>query len=473
MSAVAADVTQGQAFKFTAAQTMAQVVLSAEAMHCMLFGGSRSGKTFLHVRNIVMRALKAPGSRHLIARFRFNHLKASIILDTFPKVMRSCFPQIPQVHAAGKGGWYLSKTDWFVTLPGGAEIWFAGLDDKERTEKVLGLEFVTILLNECSQISWAAVQIIMTRLAQSVLQYIAGKLPTRMRLRVYYDCNPPNKAHWTFRLFKQKVNPETREPLTDPDNYVALQMNPRDNAENLSPEYFTILAGMGARMRRRFEQGEFAEATPGALFDEALIDRWRVMDGSTPQLLRIVVAVDPSGSGDEDNADNDEIGIAVAALGVDGNGYILEDLTIKAGPATWGSVAVQAYARWKADALVGEINFGGAMVKQTVQVAAAKEGVRVNFKQVTASRGKIARAEPFSALYESGKVRHVGLLPKLEDELCAMSTTGYTGEGSPNRADAGIWALAELFPAIVAPPKKDRPQRDRGEAGGRGTWMSR
>lgn len=449
-------------FKLTDKQFEAQVVLSADAMHAMLFGGSRSGKTFLHVRNVVMRALKAPGSRHLIARFRFNHLKASIILDTFPKVMRVCFPQVK---------WTLDKTDWYVKLPGGAEIWFAGLDDKERTEKVLGLEFATILLNECSQISWSAVQIILTRLAQRVMQVIAGKPPTPLRLRVYYDCNPPSKAHWTFRLFKQKVNPETKEPLPNPDNYVALQMNPRDNAENLSVEYFTILAGLGTRQRRRFELGEFAEATPGALFDEALMDRWRVMDGSVPQLVRVVVAIDPSGSGDEDNADNDEIGIAVAGLGVDGNGYVLEDLTIKAGPATWGGVGVQAYARHKADALVAEINFGGAMVKQTVQTAAAVEGIRVNYKQVTASRGKTVRAEPFSALYETGKVRHVGILAKVEDELCAMSTNGYTGQGSPNRADAVIWALAELFPAIVAPPKAERKPRERSSGGGPGRWM--
>lgn len=452
----------GAPFQLTPKQFEAQVILTADAMHCMLFGGSRSGKTFLHVRNIVMRALKAPGSRHLIARFRFNHVKASVVLDTFPKVMALCFPQVRYT---------LDKTDWYAKLPGGSEIWFAGLDDKERTEKVLGLEFATVMLNECSQISWSSAQLILTRLAQQVMQTIAGRPPTPLRLRVYYDCNPPSKAHWTFRLFKQKVNPETREPVRDPDNYVALQMNPRDNAQNLSAEYFQILAGMGARMRRRFEDGEFAEATPGALFDEALIDRWRVQDGRVPQFVRVVVAVDPSGSGDEDNADNDEIGIAVAALGTDGVGYVLEDLTIKAGPATWGNVAVQAYSRHKADAVIGEINFGGAMVRQTIQVAAQHEGMRVNFKQVTASRGKIARAEPFSALYESGKVRHVGLLGKAEDELCAMSTTGYTGQGSPNRADAIIWALAELFPAIVAPPRREKPTRERTESRGAGAWM--
>jgi phage terminase large subunit-like protein len=192
------------------------------------------------------------------------------------------------------------------------------------------------------------------------------------------------------------------------------------------------------------------------------------MDGNLPQFVRVVIGVDPSGSGDEDNADNDEIGIAVAGLGTDGNAYVLEDCSIKAGPATWGRVATDAYDRHAADVIVGEVNFGGEMVRTTIMTARP----RTPFKKVTASRGKHLRAEPFSALYEQGKVRHVGLLSKLEDELCALSTIGYTGQGSPNRADALVWALAELFPAIVAPAKEKRagPPPPR-VATGPSSWM--
>jgi phage terminase large subunit-like protein len=438
--------------KFTTKQSEAQSFFAMLAMYIMLFGGSRSGKTFLIVRNIVMRALKAPMSRHLIARF--NHVKASIIMDTFPKVMALCFPRVK---------YEISKSDWVAYIYNGpnnskgSEIWFCGLDDKERTEKILGLEFATIFLNECSQISWQSCQMILTRLAQLTMQIINGKEAGPLKLRAYFDCNPPSKAHWTFLLFKQKVNPETREKVVDPENYVLFQMNPKDNADNLSPEYFKTLAGLSARMRRRFEHGEFAEATPNALFDEATIDKWRVDPSQVPQLIRIVIGIDPSGSGDENNADNDEIGEVIVGLGIDGIAYIIEDVSLKAGPATWGRVAVHAYDRHKADAIVGEINYGGAMVRATIQTAASAERMRVNFKEVTATRGKTVRAEPFSALYEQGKVRHVGLQPKLEDELCAMSTTGYTGQGSPNRADAAIWALTEIFPAVAAMPKKERP----------------
>ena len=102
-------------FSFTAKQLMAQAVLAGKATHNMLYGGSRSGKTFLHIRNMITRALKAPGSHHCILRFRFNHLKASIIFGTFPKVMKLCFANVEYV---------LNKTDWFVTFPNEAEIWF-------------------------------------------------------------------------------------------------------------------------------------------------------------------------------------------------------------------------------------------------------------------------------------------------------------------------------------------------------------
>src|SRR5207244_1619795 len=121
----------------------AQSICAGDARHILFEGGSRSGKTFLLVRNIVMRALKAPKSRHLIVRFRFNQVKTSIVLDTFPAVMAQCFQGVP---------YELSKTDYYVTLGAGSEIWFGGLDDKERTEKILGTQYVTVFLNECSQI---------------------------------------------------------------------------------------------------------------------------------------------------------------------------------------------------------------------------------------------------------------------------------------------------------------------------------
>lgn len=430
--------------RLTAKQLEAQSVMSSDATHVMLFGGSRSGKTFLMVRNIVMRALKAKKSRHAMFRYRFNAIKSSVVQDTFPKVMELAFPGVD---------YNLNKTDNFATLPNGSELWFAGLDEKERAEKVLGMEFVTIGLNECSQIPKTSRDLVLTRLAQQVVQQLPGN--PILKPRMYYDENPPSKGHWSYKMFIQKLDPDTKEPLSHPADFAWFKINPSDNAENISDGYLDTLKGMSARFRQRFLEGEFADDNPNALFTDTIIETWRVMDGVVPQMVRVVVAVDPSGSGDEDNADNDAIGIIVAGLGIDGNAYLLEDCTIKAGPATWGRIATDAYDRHKADCIVGEVNYGGAMVRATIQTARA----RTPFKQVTASRGKAVRAEPFSALYEQGKVRHVGLFPALEDELCSFSTFGYTGEGSPNRADAAVWALSELFPGIVAGPRVERPPR--------------
>lgn len=420
----------------TQRQEEAQAIIAGPATHCMGFGGSRSGKTFLYIRNIIMRALKAPESRHAVFRFRLNHLIASVYLDTLPKVMRLCYPGVNiDPHTQEK----------YITVGDNSEIWFCGLDDKERTEKILGMEFVTLFFNECSQIPYQSVLMGLTRLSQKVPQVIKNRPETLLRLRAYYDCNPPPKNHWTYRLFIEKRDPETKKPLTTPDDYASFQMNPKDNIENLSPEYIKQLEALPARMRVRFLEGRFAETNPMALFPDEWIDKWRVEDGIVPPFVRVVVGVDPSGSGDIDNADNDAIGIVIGALGIDGNAYLLEDCTVKAGPATWGRVSTNAFDRHEADCIVGETNYGGAMVAQTIQVARP----RTPFKAVTASRGKAVRAEPFSALYEQGKVRHVGRFVDLEEELGGFGTNGYTGSASPNRADAWIWVLAELFPALV------------------------
>ncbi len=421
-------------YTLTDKQIEAAGLLGGPAQHILLVGGSRSGKTFMLVLAVITRAIRAPGSRHAILRFRFGHVKNSIVHDTLPAVMSKCFPGLKLD---------LNKTDWFVRLPNGSEIWFGGLDDKERTEKILGTEFATIYLNECSQISFSARNTAVTRLAQLVYDVDGNVLPMRM----YYDANPPDKAHWLYRLFVTKVDPDSKQLLSNPDNFAWMRLNPVDNQQNLSSAYIQTLKDLPARMRMRFLDGEFRDSTPNQLFSEESIEKWRVIDRELPDMVKIIVAVDPSGADDMDNIDNDEIGIVVCGLGIDGNGYVLEDLTCKAGPATWGKVATDAYDRWQADRIVAEINYGGAMVASVIKTARPN----TPFQAVTASRGKVVRAEPISSLVESGRVRFAGYFRDMEDELIGFTTHGYVGENSPNRADAMVWGMTYLFPSLTKP----------------------
>jgi phage terminase large subunit-like protein len=171
-----------------------------------------------------------------------------------------------------------------------------------------------------------------------------------------------------------------------------------------------------------------------------MLDAARLAHGTAPpQMARVVVGVDPSGTrGGDDRA---SVGIVAAGKGIDGLGYVLADFTCALSPAGWGRRIAEAVSLHRADCVVAESNFGGAMVESVL--SAANVGARV--KMVTASRGKVVRAEPIAALYEQNRVRHTGAFAALEDQLTSLTTDGYVGEGSPDRADAMIWALTELM----------------------------
>ena len=213
-----------------------------------------------------------------------------------------------------------------------------------------------------------------------------------------------------------------------------------DNEQNLP-------AGTLARFRDRYEgtrlgrqelYAELLEDIEGALWNAGEIDKQR--KAAKPELKRIVVAVDPSGT--KGGGAGDDIGIVVVGKGVDGRYYVLADASCNLSPDGWARQVAQAYEAWNADRVVAERNFGGAMVESVLRTAAGARELPI--RMVTASRGKIARAEPIAALYEQEKVSHVGEFKELEDQLCAMTPGGYVGEGSPDRADALVWALTEL-----------------------------
>lgn len=425
-------------------------LLTSDATHCALGGGSRSGKTFWLIRAIILRALLAPGSRHVIFRYRANAIQASVVEDTFPKVMKLCFDE----------GFYNVK-NWtkspnlFYEFANESQIWFAGLDDKDRVEKILGQEFVTEYFNECSQIPWASVVLAKSRLAQKVSVPAGKGSPAReMALKCYYDLNPPSKRHWTYTYLVEKKDPVNKQPVVNQASIGFQQMNPDGNVENLSVEYLDFLDTLPEAARKRFKLGQFAEDSDGALWTAELLDQNRrlaTVANPLPQFVRVVIAVDPSGCSGPEDTRSDEVGITVNALGSDGHGYLLEDLSGKYGPTGWAKVVCDAYDRHKADRVVAEANYGGAMVESTIKV----ENPDIPVSMVTATRGKVIRAEPVSALYERGRIHHVGYHPELEDQLCDFSVVGYLGMNSPDRADASIWGFTELFPGLTMRARED------------------
>ena len=213
-----------------------------------------------------------------------------------------------------------------------------------------------------------------------------------------------------------------------------------DNAANLAESFIAEIRDRyeGTRLGRQELFAEVLDDLPGALWTRPMFEDHRIK--AAPEMQRIVVAVDPSGTaGDSD--DGDSIGIVVAGKGVDGRAYVLADRTCKLSPDGWGRRVVAAYHEFGADRIVAERNFGGAMVQHVIRTIDSK----ASYKEVTASRGKVMRAEPIAALYEQGKVSHLGGLEALEDQCCLIGPDGYIGEGSPDRVDALVWALSELM----------------------------
>lgn len=420
-------------------------LLGGPCTHVMLYGGSRSGKTFTICRQIIIRALCSPGSTHAIMRKTFNDLRRSIVEQTMPAVLSKCFS--PTFADAVR----LNQTGWYYELPNGSKIFLGGLADNKQTEKILGQEHATIFLNECSQISYSARIKALSRLAQKAFVYYPGHPMHggQLRLKMFYDQNPPNTMHWTHDLFEKGIEPEGRNRLKDGFKYTKMRINPMDNLPNLPQEYLDQLDAMPDSQRLRWLLGEYTPAVVGALWMQDRIQRETQpqTDAEFERLIsrmrRIVVAVDPSGCEGPEDTRSDEIGIVVCGIDGGGIGHVLDDVTGHYSPEGWSHAAVEMYDKWDADCIIGEVNYGGDMVRAAIHSARSS----VPFKKITASRGKHIRAEPVSAMYgvRNNRVKHVGHFPDLEMELCNFSAAGYQGERSPNRADAAIFALTDLM----------------------------
>lgn len=262
--------------------------------------------------------------------------------------------------------------------------------------------------------------------------------------------------------------PALRRLMRDPRTVVT-RGRTMDNAANLAADFIAAIEAKyaGTRLGRQELEGELLEDVPGALWTRDMIEAAKTGERFELEAFdRIVVAIDPSGSSGQDEGDRQGI-VAAGRLKATKRFVVLADWSCKLRPEGWSRRAARLFTELKADRLVAEKNFGGDMVAALFRRMTDDDGQPIDVppvKLVTASRGKAVRAEPISALYEQGRVVHAPMIaapddvrplghgfPELEDELANFTRDGFVGDGSPDRADALVWALTELSGSAGAP----------------------
>ena len=266
-----------------------------------------------------------------------------------------------------------------------------------------------------------------------------------------------NPEAWDMLMFGLRLGTDPRVVVTTTPRATSLlrglivdptvmvtQASTYENRANLAPAFFgqIISKYRGTRLGRQELEAELLEDVPGALWTRAMLEASRVR--AVPPLIRVVVAIDPAVSSTERA---DETGIIVAGKDAAGQGWVLADASGRYQPAEWAKTAVSVYRAHKADRIVAEVNNGGDMVEATLRMIEPN----ISFAAVRASRGKVTRAEPVAALYEQGRVRHLGVFPGLEDQMCAFTADAHCSPStrsagySPDRVDALVWALTDLL----------------------------
>lgn len=380
----------------------------------VLYGGRGSGKSIGIGRALLIQAMEEP-HRILCAR----ELQVSM-RDSVHKLLSD------QIEELGLGGFY--EVQQAVILgQNGSEFIFKGL--RHNISEIKSTQGCTkAWVEEAQTVSKQSWDLLIPTIREP-------------NSEIYISFNPDLADDATFRefvLFPKKGSVVIK--LNWSDNPFFPQVLREEMEESRSRDYEAFLNTWEGECRNQVENPLWTKETiegcrePGWSTEDqrqALINTFQ----------RIVVAVDPSGCHGPDDKRSDEIGIVVGGLGHDGIARVLEDRSGKYSPEGWAREVADAYKRWKADCIVAEKNFGGALVAATIRTANAS----LPIKEVDASKGKAVRAEPVASLYTQGKFKHVGHFPELERQMLQFSTSGYKGAKSPDRADACVWLGTELL----------------------------
>lgn len=380
------------------------LVRDCTARFIVLLTGRRWGKTRLGAALCVSVALRGGRAWWIAPTYKMSRVGW--------RLLKALAVQIP--------GATVNKSDQYIEMPGGGSVQVRSGDDPDALRGE-GLDYA--VLDECAYMK-----------SEVWTDAIRPALSDRKGRALFIST--PRGGNWFAELYRGALEDATGE-------WAGFQFRTMDNPYIDQAEIEAASRDMPARLYRQEYDAAILDDVPGALWTRDMLDRlrlWEIPDDT--ELRRVGVAIDPAVTA---NDESDETGVIVGGVAHNGVAYIWEDLSGRYSPDGWGNRAADAYHRNSADFILGEVNNGGDMVKHVISTIDA----RVNFKGVRASRGKYTRAEPVAALYEQGKVHHVGAFTNLEDQLC----TWVPGEASPDRLDALVWLLTELMLGNRGPRK--------------------
>ena len=389
--------------------------LHQDSRYKVLHGGRGSAKSWSVARVLLIRGTEEP-LRILCAREFQNSLADSVhrlLADQIELLQLSAFYRVGKSAIIGANG---------------TEFRFAGL--RHHISKIKSFEgFDIVWVEEGQTVSKNSFDVLIPTIRK------AGS-------EIWVTLNPDLEDDDAWQRFV--VGPPRADAIVQPVNWMDnpwLTDELRAEKDHLKARDIDAYENVwGGRCRSHVENALWKMEIFGANRERAP-ETEKEREVLLSKLTRVVVAIDPSGCAGENDKRSDEVGIVVAGVGHDGIARILEDATGRYSPNDWANRALALYDRWKADRIVAETNYGGAMVESTIHTVRSTAPVKL----VTASRGKVQRAEPVAAIYSQGKVRHVGHFADLERQYCHFSTAGYMGARSPDHADAAIWALTELM----------------------------
>ena len=229
-------------FQLTKAQWQAfQEIQKGGYKYIALYGGGRSGKTMLILYMILLRAIQYPNSTHLIVRSTHSAMKSSVYFQSFGKLLNFA-------NVKGACSYKRNEVDLTIKLENGSVIQMRGLDHERRQESLLGNEYSTIYFNECSNLNYALMASLPSRLAENICAIN----------QIYYDFNPPTKAHWSYKFFVQKIDPITRISLPYKEQFYIKKINPTENP-HVAKDYIQTQKDQGSAIYKRFVEGDFQD----------------------------------------------------------------------------------------------------------------------------------------------------------------------------------------------------------------------